>query len=1020
MRGLIFAFRLILAAAIVAANSAAMLYLARLWTAEQFVQQQMAARGIDCRLQITRFDHLGLDAQNIILSSGLRADHMSVAWTSAGLGQKQLGPIVISGASIAFTQSKIGWQIGGIDLRDLLPDESQQSTWKVQHIAVQSAKVQLRSEGERVTAILDLDRTQQGAISFNLRDITGQAALGGSVLAIKQGAIDGQLTGADFQIVAAGKLRAKQTDKAPVSWQADQLKFSGSFDNSTNRITTQIDFDLLATDLSHQKATGQSLIAQGQVDLGFNRSGPNRRLKISGTTHVKLDGVDLTASEPLQVLSQFSLAKDLQGFSNQLETVLKPALNDLDLELQTHFTMSGGRWQFSNKPVEDIWLQVKAPNLDGQLQSTQMSWEPGTSTFTMESSGQLNLENFSSTQFSELALHGKLGKLGKPLVLHGSVTNLTTQAKTTLRRFNLSASQVLFSKPEQNLRLSADVKVRWDGQLAGLQIRNGDFRGRLSSTFRPGLTQVSLRDKTANVHIDQLKVGAWIGQDFSVFLLASQKPVFLMDTEQLELSFGVRTARGRVIKQGLSDFSVSIFGQIGQAELHFRKAGPAGATLTTDLITMELSGEDHKKITLDHSKIVAKRKQGAWTGSGMIAQAQLHSDRLPVEVSSAQPGFSFELRDTGLVVMAKHLNVDLFPKPEFPNLPPVMMHLNTHLADGGIIGTGRTRLSKENTDLGTIDFTHDLASGSGEFTANNTDLFFSPSDLQPKNLIPTLTGLVANVQGSTAYHFTGAWDRTGLTRTGGDLDLLGLDFDMLLGRIEAVTGQIQFSSLVPLRTRAPANIKIGIFDPGIVLENGQIDFDLKQDGFISIQQASWPFAGGEMQVIPMDWEIGGMDQMAELVLRDIDLLELTGLVGFKDLSAEGKMSGRIPLRITENTIFVEQAKLSAVPPGVLRYTGSVGDDAGQAAPQAQMAFDLLKNLHFEQLELTLDGDVAGRMDAGLVIEGSNPDVIYGVPFLLRVNTSAEFARLARQATEGLRIANTIGKAMEQQLDNSAE
>ncbi len=1017
MRGLIFAFRLILAAAIVAANSAAMLYLARLWTAEQFVQQQLAARGINCRLQITRFDHLGLDAKNIILSSGLRADRMSVAWTSAGLGQKQLGPIIISGANISFAQGETSWQIGGIDLRDLWPKSSQKSAWQLQHVALQSIKVQVRSDGELVTAILDLDRDQQGAVRFSLKDIEGQASLGGSTLAIQQGTIDGQLVDSDFQISATGKMRAKRPNKIPVSWQADQWTFSGTFDNKTKRATSQIEFDLLTSDLSHQKAKGQTLSAQGHADLDFNRSGPNRRLEVGGTTQVKFGSIDLTGAEPLQVLSQFSLAEDLQDFSSQFETILTTALGDLDLELSTEFKMSEGKWNFSNHKTDAPWLQLNAPNLEGHLQSTQVSWDPSSLSFTMDSSGQLNFENFSSATFSELAIHGKLGE---PLALHGSIHQLNTQAKTPHRRFNLSANQVLFSKPEQNLRLGADVQLRWDGLLAGLTIKGGEFSGRLSSTFRPGLTQVSLRDKTANLHIDQLNVGAWVGQDFSVSLLASQKPALLMEPEQLDLSFGVRTANGRVIKQGLSDFAVAIVGQAGQAELTFQRSGPAAATLSTDLITMGLSGEDHKKIALGHSTIVAGRKQGAWTGSGSITQAQLHSDKLPVEVSSARPDFSFELRDTGLVVEANGLDVNLLPKSEFPNLPPTVLHLDTRLADGGITGTGRTRLGDGNADLGAIEFTHDLASGGGEFTANNTDLFFSPPGLQPKDLVPTLTGLVANVQGATAYHFTGAWDRTGLTRTGGDLDLLGLDFDLLLGRIEAVTGQIQFSSLLPLRTAATAQINIGIFDPGVALENGQIDFNLEQDGFISISKAKWPFADGEMQVKPMDWEIGGMDQMAELVLRDIDLLELSGIVGFKDLSAEGKMSGRIPLRIAENTIFVEQAKLSAVPPGVLRYTGSVGENAGQAAPQAQMAFDVLKNLHFEQLELTLDGDVAGRMNAGLVIEGSNPDVVYGVPFLLRVNTSAEFARLARQATEGLRIANTIGEAMEQQVETPIE
>jgi translocation and assembly module TamB len=132
-----------------------------------------------------------------------------------------------------------------------------------------------------------------------------------------------------------------------------------------------------------------------------------------------------------------------------------------------------------------------------------------------------------------------------------------------------------------------------------------------------------------------------------------------------------------------------------------------------------------------------------------------------------------------------------------------------------------------------------------------------------------------------------------------------------------------------------------------------------------------------------------------------------------DLSATGELEGSFPLLLTRRSAFVEGGVIRAQGEGgVLSYTGQAGESATGVS---RIAFDALRSFQYDQLSLTLDGDLNGDVVSSIAFSGHNsgrpvdlgpiapiPGVgrvtVRGVPFdFQRPRVTAPFRRLAQTA-----------------------
>jgi len=303
--------------------------------------------------------------------------------------------------------------------------------------------------------------------------------------------------------------------------------------------------------------------------------------------------------------------------------------------------------------------------------------------------------------------------------------------------------------------------------------------------------------------------------------------------------------------------------------------------------------------------------------------------------------------------------------------------------------------------------THGLGSGKGQLDFNADGLTFSESGLQPQDLAPVLRGVVAAVSGDVSSTGRITWDRSGITTSSAKVALADIGLQASAARFSGVSGEIEFASLVPFRTRGTQAVSIGVVDAGVPLAGGIALVRVEGGGDVIIENAQWPFAGGQLVLTSGALNTRADVQRAELAALSINLRELLNLVEMEGLSGEGVLGGAVPIEIRDGSVYVVEAKLEAEPGGVIRYSNASTDAAGQTAEGANIAFQALENFHFDVLSVEIDGPVDGEITLKVVLRGANPELLEGYPVHLNISTQGAFLELLRRGTVGLRALDVV-------------
>lgn len=998
--------RVMLGLIVLMANALACMWLGRLQLAGFILQQALAQQGLQAKVQVTELDKSHIHLAHMDLPGNSQLHDMDVGYSLAGLRHQELGDISLSGGALSVQQDEDGWKLGGVNLSALMNNDKESGGWKTGALNLRNMELAARGPGWSFAGTARLRQNPDGALQINAWRASGAYAMAQESVRFSDAALDAQIRKASISANLAGQVQLSRA-KPDEGWavRSGSLHVIADLQDGKNGWQGPVRLNSQLSGIGHPAVTARNMEVKGTGDITIANA---KVTDFDGAIVLHGKGVDL---------SRFGLVRQVE-FQSDMDALLQPvvaqldaAQRDLQITLFSSVYFHEGQVSVGQNPAQ-ITMEGQKSRLTTQFTSARYALSDGA--FAAEGAAGLQMKGLGWGHVRHFQASGTADDLDI------QTNDAEAQIATAGRKLVISSTQGRMVRRPSRLYWSGLAKLQWNGQFLHSRITDAVMSGRIGLDLQPGETRLSLLQGPANVQAKAMQVGDWQGTNLSAQIMpVDNASVLHMHQQGNMVQAAFPQLSGMVRKADMSGFSVTGDGAGMRAKLQFPAGQPATANISLHNLELRLSGEQKPHIVVQKAEIHAKHDLGQWQGNADVQSVELTTQDMPVTVISGHPELQFTLDKTGLNMTGDKVEARLTPLPDYaPLLPVTVLRMNVQMGDGEVNGTGRSFLANSSQSLGTVHFTHDLASGAGSFTAENAALIFRPGGLQPRQLLPSLAGLVANVTGRTSYAFHGDWSPQGLQETGGDIASQGVNFDLLLGRVEGVSGEIQFSSLLPLRTAAPAKIHVAVLDPGVELQDGEVVLAFNRDGEIDIERAHWPFAGGEFFLQPMHWVVGGTDQKALLNVHNVDLLELSGLLGLQHMSAKGRLSGGIPLHMANNTLYVERARLSAAPPGVLQYSGSVGDHASKAAPQAKLAFDALKDLHYEQLELSLDGDVAGRMQAKLTLLGHNPDVLDGAPFLLRINTSAEFARLVRQATQGGRIAETISTTLERAQKNN--
>lgn len=409
-------------------------------------------------------------------------------------------------------------------------------------------------------------------------------------------------------------------------------------------------------------------------------------------------------------------------------------------------------------------------------------------------------------------------------------------------------------------------------------------------------------------------------------------------------------------------------------------------------------------ITLDMADVQAAQAPHGWS---VVAKLTDGSATIPAQVLAlrkAHARLQWTAREGLQLDQAVATLEDQSPRPRFT--PLQFTNLVVQLRGDDASGSTQLMARDKQLLLANIDGRYALSTQAGKMQVTLGPLTFGP-DLQPYDLSELLRGVVENVTGTLEGQLAIDIDKKDMQSKAifniRDISLA----TAALGPIRGIDGRIAFDDVLARTTPPGQMIRIATLNPGVVLNDGVIRFQLRPNNVIRLEGAEWPFAGGRLRLEPVDLVPAAPEHRMTISLSGVSIADFLQQFEFKDLNATGHIGGSFPLIFTSAGGRIEHGLLTAEPGGgVIQYVGKVGSEQ---MGQARIAFDALKSFRYDNITLTVDGALDGELVTSMQFSGVNQIPIHpqtpllhttggtGIPFKFGVNVHAPFRSLFKSA-----------------------
>jgi hypothetical protein len=447
---------------------------------------------------------------------------------------------------------------------------------------------------------------------------------------------------------------------------------------------------------------------------------------------------------------------------------------------------------------------------------------------------------------------------------------------------------------------------------------------------------------------------------------------------RLALKPGATAALDR--KTGAVEVSAALQPLAWTVRMRREAAEPETVTVAAAGATLDL-GKDGLRASLDRGRIAAP-------GAG-VAATGITATILPSGAETVVKATIGDLRGTGEPALFAPLKATL---------------------DARIAGD-RTSFSGSVTGAGkllsvAVRGTHDLGAGKGSAGITLNPLVLSGPETLAR-LSPSLAAGVTEASGTiggggTIYWGDGARPGTfSVTLKDGGLRTESF-------RLSGVNGALRLDSLTPPVTPAGQRItgtlelpfdKPGPFDVTFRLEPGKL----------VVEKASARMFEGEVSTENAELDAGSGDGRVDLKISDMNLSAAFGVLDLEQLKGTGRIGGVLPLRVEGGKVSVAKGHLESSMPGTLQVgVQTLADQLQTYGENVDMAFRALTDFHYQRMTIDADKPLSGAGKAMFRLEGNNPAVMDGQPFIFNISLETDFDYLTRLLLE---LSGTANKAL---------
>jgi hypothetical protein len=418
--------------------------------------------------------------------------------------------------------------------------------------------------------------------------------------------------------------------------------------------------------------------------------------------------------------------------------------------------------------------------------------------------------------------------------------------------------------------------------------------------------------------------------------------------------------------------------------------------------------------------IDAARLEGSYKGNGTFSGGKGVIGRVPLLVSDA--GGKWAMGDGNVRINGGML---LSHRADPPNFYPLRSdNFEFSLANSRIDATGTLHHPDSGTKVTDVTIAHNLQTGAGDAVLDVPGITFGER-LQPEELTRLTEGVIALVQGGLSGQGRIAWNGSGEVSSTGEFNVRDMDLAASFGPVTGMTGTIRFTDLLGLQTAPGQQLTLESVNPGILVENGVIRYQLLPDQLVKIERGEWPFMGGRLILQETILNFGRPSpKRLTFEVVGLDAKTFVDSMGFKELAATGTFDGVLPMIFDDEGGRIVGGRLdSREGGGTMAYNGVV--NRANLGMMGGFAFDALRDLRYKSMIIRLDGYLDGEFATRMTIEGvglGNTSTqrllrsVNRIPFKFNVTIKGPFRALIATAKSFRDPTQVIEPALPRPLD----
>jgi translocation and assembly module TamB len=436
-------------------------------------------------------------------------------------------------------------------------------------------------------------------------------------------------------------------------------------------------------------------------------------------------------------------------------------------------------------------------------------------------------------------------------------------------------------------------------------------------------------------------------------------------------------------------------GRIGSSPLHVQAASGEllGQQFSFNRLGARL-GRPSSPIVFDAARLtgsLAGNLHGNFTGAaGTIG-------KVPLQLSDAVGSWLF--RSKALTINGAATVSDRSPDPRFYPLRTDDLHFS--LAGDYVRAAGSLRHPATGTLITDVNIEHRLSTGGGHALLGIPGIAFGPN-FQPDALTRLTEGVVALVNGTVHGQGRIDWAEGGKVTSTGDFSTANMDLAAPFGPVTGLTTTVHFDDLLALSTPPGQVATVATVNPGILVSDGVIRYQLLPHDHVKVESGVWPFMGGRLILheTVLDFSQHSAKHLT-FELQGFNAKMFVDSLGFQGFELAGTFDGLLPMVFDENGGRIVGGVLtSRAPGGELKYSGT--KPKGLAAG---LAVDLLSDIRFRSMVIHLDGDLSGEFATRVAVDqvslGPGHGLVAGLvhrafsrlPLKLNVNINGPFRAL---------------------------